>query len=54
MEEFDYKKFLVENKLTPNSRLLSQIQTNKIFIIQYIKKDNNYGRIYKKILIIKQ
>ena len=24
MEEFDYKKFLVENKLTPNSRLLSR------------------------------
>mgnify|MGYP003670426704 CR=1 FL=1 len=24
MEEFDYRKFLVENKLTPNSRLLSE------------------------------
>jgi hypothetical protein len=24
MEEFDYKKFLVENKLTPNSRLLME------------------------------
>lgn len=24
MEEFDYKKFLVENKLTPNSRLLRE------------------------------
>jgi hypothetical protein len=24
MEEFDYKKFLVENRLTPNSRLLNE------------------------------
>jgi hypothetical protein len=33
MEEFDYKKFLVENKLTINSRLLNEepIQTLRIF-----------------------
>jgi hypothetical protein len=50
MEEFDYKKFLVENKLTPNSRLLSersQIQTNKPLrnlVIQYIKKELPDGK----------
>ena len=27
MEEFDYRKFLVENKLTPNSRLLNEETT---------------------------
>jgi hypothetical protein len=27
MEEFDYKKFLVENRLTPNSRLLNEATT---------------------------
>jgi hypothetical protein len=28
MEEFDYKKFLTENKLTINSRLLSENETD--------------------------
>ena len=28
MEEFDYKKFLVENRLTPNSRLLRENNNN--------------------------
>jgi hypothetical protein len=28
MEEFDYKKFLVENRLTPNSRLLSENESD--------------------------
>jgi hypothetical protein len=43
MEEFDYKKFLVENKLTPNSRLLKEgsyiswrrIKPGGVYIFQY-------------------
>jgi hypothetical protein len=30
MEEFDYRKFLVENKLTPNSRLLKEEFDDKV------------------------
>ena len=31
MEEFDYKKFLVENRLTPNSRLISEEEQLSLF-----------------------
>jgi len=31
MEEFDYKKFLVENRLTPNSRLISEEDQLSLF-----------------------
>jgi hypothetical protein len=50
MNDFDIKKFLTENKMTRNSRLLSersQIQTNKPLrnlVIQYIKKELPDGK----------
>jgi hypothetical protein len=31
MEEFDYKKFLIENKLTINSRLLKEEKFKEIW-----------------------
>jgi len=50
MNDFNIKKFLTENKMTRNSRLLSersQIQTNKPLrnlVIQYIKKELPDGK----------
>jgi hypothetical protein len=50
MEDFNIKQFLIENKMTRNSRLLSersQIQTNKPLrnlVIQYIKKELPDGK----------
>lgn len=49
MEQFDYKKFLVENRLTPNSRLLAEVSI-EILQNQYVDSGKLEQEVFDEII----
>ena len=49
MEEFDYKKFLIENRLTINSRLLAEVSIDMLKS-QYVDSGDLEQEVFDKII----
>jgi hypothetical protein len=49
MSNFDYKKYLVENKLTSNSRILNEAEEKRGFYVTMKSKDGKGGGTLKNL-----